>query len=637
MTHGLLAAAAVAATAVVSWCLLAAQLEISAARGDWRRITSGLRPSVSGRLLVGHGRALVHLHDLGGAPASVELVLSRRGRAILVPLTITRDGALVVTLALSEAPISVAIEVPRGQDAVEILLSESVAGAPDLPTFTVHAVRFTARERWPLALMPPLVAALVLALLRIHGLPVASAWAALCGLTAAWATAAALAPVHLLALDAPAWLMGRLAVLAALWALVGIDGPIRLRTAVVSCATTVMLLLGPTLGYGFVTDDFFFARPLSAEQLISTLTGSWDPVNAANQHYRPVTAATFAFDYAVWGAFPPGFHLTNLMLHAACGVTAFTLLRRLDLPPAGSLLGGLAWIAHPLSASAAAWANERTDGVMALFYLASLAMLVGRPFDLRRAAAAMILASLALGAKEMAVTLPLTAALLLLALGGSRRQWLTAGGIALLVVGYMLAWRRMFPGKTSTTLAMLAEGSGYARPLGLAAEAVALVFVPRPYAAEALPWLGHLAAGLLLPVVIAGALWARRAATSARVALSGLAWCVFTVMPLAALKGGVDLYRLGLLIALGFALGLAAATALADRQPRAVAILAAALALWLAPQAIATAAAWGPGGMNMQAGTRWKLGNEAWYASISPEMKALFLRQAAEHEHLRHP
>src|SRR2546426_7189055 len=46
-------------------------------------------------------------------------------------------------------------------------------------------------------------------------------------------------------------------------------------------------------------------------------------------HYIPLTWMTLGLDYLLWGMNPLGYHLTNLLLHAANAVVFFFVVRRL--------------------------------------------------------------------------------------------------------------------------------------------------------------------------------------------------------------------------------------------------------------------------------------------------------------------
>jgi hypothetical protein len=67
-------------------------------------------------------------------------------------------------------------------------------------------------------------------------------------------------------------------------------------------------------------------------------------------YWRPLVLASYAIDWQLWYGHPLGFHLTNLLLHAAAGVLAFATLRRwvgADVPAA---LGAALFAVHPSKA-----------------------------------------------------------------------------------------------------------------------------------------------------------------------------------------------------------------------------------------------------------------------------------------------
>jgi tetratricopeptide (TPR) repeat protein len=111
----------------------------------------------------------------------------------------------------------------------------------------------------------------------------------------------------------------------------------------------------------------------------------------ASDFYRPIQRATYTIDYAIWGFFPAGYHLTNVILHGGAAVALGIFLRRL-LPStsAGRAAAACAtalWAAHPLHTSAVAYISGRADSLAALFGFSALAMLVPeKPMSLRRAA-----------------------------------------------------------------------------------------------------------------------------------------------------------------------------------------------------------------------------------------------------------
>lgn len=139
---------------------------------------------------------------------------------------------------------------------------------------------------------------------------------------------------------------------------------------------------------------------------------------------------TLGFDYTVWGMNPLGYHLTNVILHAANGVLVYFVARHLlprALParaPVGertlvvsSMFAALLFAVHPLRVESVAWATERRDVLSGFFYLAALlcylrAVERDGPIDRGWYAGSLVVFACALLSKATALTLP--AALLVL-------------------------------------------------------------------------------------------------------------------------------------------------------------------------------------------------------------------------------
>src|SRR5438094_6191934 len=160
-------------------------------------------------------------------------------------------------------------------------------------------------------------------------------------------------------------------------------------------------------------------------------------------HYIPLTWMTFGLDYLLWGMHPLGYHLTNLLLHAANAVVFFFITRRLlrrALPgPSGrghtlavsAAFAALVFAIHPLRVESVAWATERRDVLSGLFYLSAvLAYLRACDREERGRGwywGAVGLFAGALLSKSMAVNLPVVLLILdvypLRRLGGSLGWW----------------------------------------------------------------------------------------------------------------------------------------------------------------------------------------------------------------------
>ena len=82
-----------------------------------------------------------------------------------------------------------------------------------------------------------------------------------------------------------------------------------------------LLLYLPALHHDFVMDDRWLVveNPYIKDwhYLLQMLTQDawniWDHHN----YWRPVFSISLALDYSLWGLNPLGFHLTNILLHAA--------------------------------------------------------------------------------------------------------------------------------------------------------------------------------------------------------------------------------------------------------------------------------------------------------------------------------
>jgi len=149
-------------------------------------------------------------------------------------------------------------------------------------------------------------------------------------------------------------------------------------------------------------------------------------------HYIPVTWLSLGLNYVLGGMSPWGYHVGNLVLHAANGALVYLIARRLLAAALGDgsqsahttgsiVMGGalaaLVWGVHPLRVESVAWITERRDVLCGLFFLlAVLAYLKGleRGGDLRPIWQALSLAAFAAALLSKAAAMPLPAVLLLL-------------------------------------------------------------------------------------------------------------------------------------------------------------------------------------------------------------------------------
>ena len=152
--------------------------------------------------------------------------------------------------------------------------------------------------------------------------------------------------------------------------------PARLRPgAAALLVAAVLVCFLPALGSQFVLwdDDMNFTdnpsyRGLSASHL------RWMFTTLYGGHYQPLSWLTLGLDYTLWAMNPTGYHLTNLLLHAANALLVYRVIVAL-VPGVGAraaLAGALGFAIHPLRVESVAWATERRDVLSALFYLATV-------------------------------------------------------------------------------------------------------------------------------------------------------------------------------------------------------------------------------------------------------------------------
>jgi len=149
---------------------------------------------------------------------------------------------------------------------------------------------------------------------------------------------------------------------------------------------------------------------------------------------RPITTLTYWIDHRLYGPNPFGFHLENLLWHTAASLLVLVLLRGLwPNEPLMTFGAAALFAAHPVHTEAVAWVSGRSEILAAFWGL--LAFWAHRRADRGKSKASLwriaALAAwlVALGAKEMAATLPL---LLLMtdALLGRPSGWWRPGRLA---------------------------------------------------------------------------------------------------------------------------------------------------------------------------------------------------------------
>jgi tetratricopeptide (TPR) repeat protein len=166
----------------------------------------------------------------------------------------------------------------------------------------------------------------------------------------------------------------------------------------------------PVLDNGFVNfDDELYVtdnRQVQAGLTAAGLRWAWTTLHPG--YYQPLTWMSLQLDAQLYGLAPWGYHLTNLLLHAANAVLLFEALRRLTGAVWRSAAVAALFALHPLHVESVAWATERKDVLSTFFGL--LALLAYQAYARRPHLGRYLLVAgaLALGllAKPMLATLP---------------------------------------------------------------------------------------------------------------------------------------------------------------------------------------------------------------------------------------
>jgi len=337
--------------------------------------------------------------------------------------------------------------------------------------------------------------------------------------------------------------------------------------AVLGPALLAVLCYANSLRNGYAIDDepILAANPVvhGLGNLHGVLLGSYWP--GAHSLWRPVTLLSLAAQWAVHGNAPAAFHAANVLMHAIAAALVAVLLLRLKAGPWAAGLAAALFATHPVHVEAVSNVIGRGDVLAGDFYLAACVIYLGAPrLSAGRMAAIAAMMALALGSKEMAVTLP--AALVLLDALRSRgeneagivalvrRNLPVTGVLAGVVLVYVLVRRAVLHGVLGDAGAAFLSDLGGGERMALAArlwpEYLRLLLWPADLSAEWGPstlnvpawgdasvWLSLLlAAGL---VVVAVYTWNRQRWVSVAVL-----WLAATVFPVSQIP-----FPVGVLVA----------------------------------------------------------------------------------------
>jgi tetratricopeptide (TPR) repeat protein len=148
------------------------------------------------------------------------------------------------------------------------------------------------------------------------------------------------------------------------------------------------LVLAALLAYGNSFHGPFVFDDVDSIPGNPTLRSLWPPWTALNPPHtgdsrgltvsgRPILNFSLALNYAISGLRPWSYHVFNLLIHAAAGLTLFGVLRwtLARVRPAMEWLAfalALLWTLHPLQTESVTYVVQRAESLCGLFYLLTL-------------------------------------------------------------------------------------------------------------------------------------------------------------------------------------------------------------------------------------------------------------------------
>ena len=102
---------------------------------------------------------------------------------------------------------------------------------------------------------------------------------------------------------------------------------------------------------------------------------TWFDVGATLQYY-PFLHSVFWFGYKLWGDATLGYHLLNILMHAAAALMLGLILRRLAVP--GAWLAAAIFALHPVQVESVAWIAELKNTLSTVFYLGAAMLYLSR-------------------------------------------------------------------------------------------------------------------------------------------------------------------------------------------------------------------------------------------------------------------
>ncbi len=181
-----------------------------------------------------------------------------------------------------------------------------------------------------------------------------------------------------------------------------------LLSGMLVAATLAVYLQAARFNFVMVDDPVYVGDNEHVREGLSVGNLGWAFTTFRDGNWFPLTWISLMLDASIYGLWPGGYHLTNVLLHTANVLLVFATFARLTGQQLPSAAVAALFAVHPLHVQSVAWIAERKDVLSILFGLGSLYAYVASAQTGRRRwlAISLLLFLCSLCSKQTLVTLP---------------------------------------------------------------------------------------------------------------------------------------------------------------------------------------------------------------------------------------